>query len=138
MPRQLRWDLSDYPDHVLETAKRLEIRWYLEDHEPDGNHRGRTRGPFEYTGIVVFDDIRLESSTAQDEVRDRHRKKRELHRDHGMIVDRQFETRQQGYEEGTLVFADGFEIQFVFEVVDDGLFEYTLGDETFEIEGATA
>ena len=133
--KYLRWDLGDLDDGVLETANRLEIVWYLADHEPDRGHRGRANGEFEYHGVVVFDDIRLTDDTSREEAKASREKKRSLHRQHGMIVERRFEERTPELEHGTLVFGDGTEISFVFEVLDDGTFRYTVDGETFHLGG---
>lgn len=59
IPRRLRWNMAGLNDEKLRTAKRLEIVWYLQNHPPDGSHRGQGRGSFDYEGRVLFDDIRL-------------------------------------------------------------------------------
>ncbi|EMA14662.1 hypothetical protein [Haloarcula amylolytica] len=127
--------MTDLPAETLQTAKRLEIVWYLEDHEPKGGHRGRTKGDFDYQGVVVFDDIRLSDAPPLDETQRQHRKKQDLNREHGMIVDRVFAERSATYERGTVVYADGTEIPYEFEVFDDGTYRYTIDGETFEFGG---
>lgn len=135
VPTQLQWDMSELSDSVLRTAKRLEIVWYLDDHEPDGGPRGHNEGGFDYEGLAVFDDIRLfESAPVSDETK-KQRKKTTLHRNHGMIVDRVFEERSEGFERGRLVFSDGHDVPYSFEVLDPDRFEYTIDGETFEIGG---
>lgn len=134
-PNRLQWDASEFPEEVLETANRLEIVWYLDDHEPDRGHRGRSNENFDYQGVVVFDDIRLFESAPVNETRRRQQKKVNLHREHGMIVKRVFEERTEGLERGTLVFVDGTEVPYSFEVLGDGQFEYTLDGETFKPGG---
>jgi len=52
-----------------------------------------------------------------------------------MIVDRRFEERREGFERGTLVFVDGTEIPYSFEVLNDGRFKYTIDGEAFELGG---
>ena len=131
----LRWDLRELDGEVLETANRLEIVWYLDDHEPDRGHRGRANGEFEYHGVVAVDDIRLTDDTAREEAKASREKKRSLHREHGMIVERRFEERTAELERGVLVFGDGTEIPFEFEVLDDGTFRYTVEGETFHLGG---
>lgn len=127
--------MSELPTNVLENAKRLEIVWYLEDHEPADGHRGKSKGNFDYRGLVVFDDIRLSESAPISEAQRSQQKKMDLHRAHGMIVDRVFEEQTETLERGTMVFVDGTEVPYAFEVLDDGRFEYTIDGETFEIGG---
>lgn len=134
-PGQIRWDMTDLDDDVLRTAKRLEIVWYIEDHPPDKGHRGRAKGDFDYRGLVAFDDIRLTDDVVDVEAQARLEKKRDLHRKHGMIVERTFEEQSEGLERGTLQFADGAETSYVFEVLDDGRFRYTIDDETYKLGG---
>lgn len=134
-PQKLQWDTSDVPDSIRERAKRLEIAWYLEDHAPADGHHGRNHGG-DYEGFVVLDDVRLFEADPTSETRRRNRKKRALHRDHGMITDREFEERREGYERGTLTFVDGTTVPYTFEVLEDGRFEYTVDGERFEIGGA--
>lgn len=134
-PREIRWDLSELSDDVLESVKRVEIAWHLEDYEPEGGPRGRTKGDFDYRGMVLFDDIRLVQSDPETPEQKQVGKKRELHREHGMIVERNFEMRTQGIERGTLVFSDGSEVPYEFEILDSGGYRYTIDCETFESSG---
>jgi len=134
-PQRLHWDMSDHAEEILKQAKRLEVVWYLEDHEPEGGHRGQNRGEFDYQGFTIFDDIRLFESAPMSDTQHSQNKKRDLHRDHGMIVDRRFEERREGFERGTLVFVDGAEIPYSFEVLNDGRFNYTIDGEAFELGG---
>lgn len=134
-PTQLQWDMSELSDSMLQTAKRLEIVWYLEDHEPDGGPRGHNEGGFDYEGLAVFDDIRLLESAPRIDEAQKQQKKTALHRNHGMIVDRVFEERSEGFERGRLVFSDGHEVSYRFEVVGPARFEYTIDGDTFEIGG---
>lgn len=134
-PQELQWDMSGLSTDVRETAKRLEIVWYLEGHKPDGGPRGRSTGKFDYEGFVVFDEIRLYESAPISETGQRHAKKRDLHREHGMIVERRINEWQDGFEDGTLIFVDGTEVPYSFEVVDENEFEYTVDGETFKIGG---
>ena len=134
-PSVLRWDLTDVDEEILETANRLEIVWYLEDHPPDGNHRGRERGDFEYRGLVAFDDIRLTDDVAGAEASASQDKRNSLHRSHGMLVERTFEERTEMVEHGTFIFADGTEVPYSFEVLSEGRFRYTIDGETFDLGG---
>lgn len=134
-PQELQWDMSGLSTDIRETAKRLEIVWYIEGHEPDGGPRGRTNGEFDYNGFVVFDDIRLYESPPISETARQHDKKLELHRNHGMIVDRTFDERREDFERGRVVYADGTEISFSFEVLGEDKFAYTIDGETFKIGG---
>lgn len=136
-PQTVQWDLTEVSDAALRTAKRLEIVWYLADHEPADGHRGKSNGEFEYRGMVVFDDIRLAASPQISESDLITRKKVELHRDHGMVVDRVIEQWSADSGRGTLVFADGYEAAYRFEQFDDGGSRYTLDGETFELESGT-
>lgn len=134
-PRRIQWDMSDLPREVLESANRLEIVWYLADHEPDGGHRGRSDGDVDFRGIVAFDDIRLSESAPVSQAHAYRDEKMNLHRKHGMIVDRVFEEQTEDFERGTLVFVDGTEVSFEFEALADGRFIQTIDGETFEIGG---
>lgn len=131
-PRRIEWDMTGLPDQALETANRVEIIWYLEDYEPDGGHRGRYNGEFEYEGKMVIDDIRLTDSQQVDDARREKAKRRTLHRRHGMIVDVEIEERSEGHEHGTLVFVDGTEVSFEYERLDDDRERMTLDGEHFE------
>lgn len=133
-PRWLEWDMTDLPDQALKTANRLEIVWYVEDHEPSGNHRGRNEGDFEYHGQVVFDDVRIMESPPRTESQRERDAKRDLHREHGMIVKRTFEERTATSERGVFVFSDGTEVPYEYEILDNGKSRYTLDGETFEYE----
>lgn len=134
-PQHLRWDLSDFDQAILETAKRLEIVWYLKDHPPEDGHRGRSNGDFDYQGLVTFDDIRLTDDVAEQQASASREKKLALYREHGMIVERTFEERTGSLEHGTLVFVDGTEVPYSFEVLADGRLEYTIDGETFLLGG---
>lgn len=134
-PKHIRWDLTGLDEAVLETANRLEIVWYLEEHPPERGHRGRSKGDFDYQGLVAFDDIRLTDDVAEQEASASREKKLALHREHGMIVERTFEERTANLERGTLVFVDGTRVPYSFEVLDDGRFEYTIDGETFLLGG---
>jgi len=134
-PRKIQWDMTDLPDAVLKTAKRLEIVWYLEEHKPTGGHRGRAKGDFDYQGMVIFDDIRLADAPPLNETQRQQQKKQDLHREHGTIVDRVSEERTPTYERGMVVYADGTEIPYEFELFDDGTYHYTIDGETFEFGG---
>lgn len=131
-PRRVQWDMSELPETVLRNAKRLEIVWYLEDHEPTGGHRGKSKGEFDYRGLVVFDDVRLSDSVPVPAVRQQQRKKMDLHRNHGMVVDRSIDEQTQNLERGTLTFADGSSVAYTFEILGEGSFSYTIDGETFE------
>lgn len=137
-PHHLRWDLRDLDKDVLETANRLEIVWYLEDHEPERGHRGRARGKFDYRGLVTFDDIRVTDDAAEAEARASQAKRQALHRAHGMVVERTFEERAEDVERGTLVFVDGTEVSYSFEVLGDDRFRYMIDGETFEFGGESS
>lgn len=137
-PQHLRWDLRDLDDDALETAKRLELVWYLADHEPEEGKRGRARGDFRYRGMVAVDDVRLTDDVAGAEARASQEKRMALHRAHGMVVERSFEERTVDLERGSLVFADGAEVAYELEVLDDGQFRYTIDGETFLLGGALA
>lgn len=137
-PRTVQWDLSGLPDEVLRSAKRLDIAWHAQDDEPAGSPRGRSGRGSERQGVVVFDDIRLSDSVPVSDRRRRQRKKMELHRNHGMVVERTIEEQRETFERGTLVFVDGTEVEYAFEVLDDGSFRHTIDGETFEQGGAGA
>lgn len=134
-PGLLRWDMTGLDDEILRTAKRLEIQWYFAAHPPKRGKgaRGRTKGDIK--GQVMFDDIRLTDDVASAEAAASREKKLDLHRKHGMIVERTFDEQTEDTERGTLVFADGTEIAYVFEVLDDGRFRYTIDGETFVFGG---
>ena len=134
-PTRLRWNLSDVDDDILEAANRLEIVWYLEDYPPDGGHRGRARSEFEYTGLVAFDNIRLTDDIATGERDAKNEKRRQLHRSHGMLVDRVVDERNDSFESGIFVFADGTEIPFTYEILDDGRARETIDGEVYELGG---
>lgn len=134
-PQHLRWNLGDVDEAKLESAKRLEIAWYLADHPPDRNQRGHARGDFEYHGTVAFDGIRLTADVAGAEALASRDKKLELHRRHGMLLERNVEERREGHVRGTLVFGDGAEIPYEFEVLAEGRFRYTIDGETFALGG---
>lgn len=134
-PQELQWNMSGLPTDVRKTAKRLEIVWYLEGHKPDGGHRGRSEDGFEYNGFVFFDEIRLYESQPISDADQSLQVERNLHRDHGMIAEREFEMVREGLERGTLVFVDGTEVEYEFEVVDDDQFKHTIDGETFKIGG---
>lgn len=134
-PHLLRWNLTDFDEEILATANRLEIVWYLEDHPPERGHRGRARGDFDYQGFVVIDDVRLTDDVTSGEAEASRDKKLALHRKHGMIVERTYEERTDAVERGTLLFGDGTEIPFTFEILDDGRFRYTIDGESFLLGG---
>lgn len=134
-PREIQWDLSDLSDEILQSVERVEIGWQLADHRPEGGPRGRTKGEFDYQGMVLFDDVRLLESNPETPETQQVNKKRALHREHGMIVDRKFETRTADLERGTLVFSDGTEVPYEFEILDSGGYRYTIDGETFESSG---
>ena len=134
-PRTVQWDMTDLSDEVLRTAKRLEIVWYLEDHEPDGGHRGNSKGDFDYQGLVAFDDIRLSETAPVSEAKKKQQKRMALHRKHGMIVTRNFEERREGFERGTLIYADGTEVPYEYESLDGTGYRYTIDGERFEVDG---
>lgn len=130
--RTVQWDMSGLPDDVLGTAKRLEIVWFLEDHEPQDGHRGRANGDFDYQGHVVFDDIRLAESNPISETGKAQRIQMDLHREHGMIVDQIREEMTKDLERGTFVFADGTEIPYEAKILDNGQVRYTIDGKTHE------
>lgn len=134
-PREIQWDLSDVSDEILRSVKRVEIVWQLEDHRSAGGPRGRTNGAFDFHGTVLFDDIRLLAADPETPEQKQVSKKRELHREHGMIVDRKFETRTADFERGTLVFSDGTSVPYEFEILDSGGYRYSIDGETFESSG---
>lgn len=132
--QRIQWDMSGLPDAVLESARRLEIAWYLDEHEPSGKQEGRAKGAFSYEGIVLFDDVRLTDSNPTSGVVGRGQKLRQLHRNHGRLDRREVDERGEGSQRGRLVFADGAE--FAYSYADrEGYVEYTLDGETFELEG---
>jgi hypothetical protein len=65
----------------------------------------------------------------------KRQKKTDLHREHGAIVDRTFDDREERFERGTLVFSDGHTVAYSFEVLGPDRFEYTVDGETFELGG---
>lgn len=65
--REIAWDTSELSEAVRGAVHRIEIVWYLEDHRPAGGPRGRTKGDFEYEGVVLFDNIRLLASDPDSE-----------------------------------------------------------------------
>lgn len=128
-PNRLEWDLSEYPVEVLETATRLEIVWDVAEGDVD-RPSAPAEGP-DYRWLVTFDDVRLHESPPLNEVRRLQQKRMNLHRQHGMIVERDIEESREGYERGTLEYADGTEVQYSFEVVGEDQFRHTLDNETF-------
>lgn len=134
-PQYVRWDLSTLDEGVRRTANRLEIVWYLEEHPPDDDHRGRARGDFDYRGLVAVDDVRLSDDVGGEEARASQEKQMSLHREHGMVVERTFEERTEDRERGTLVFVDGTEVPYSFEVLDGDRFRYAIDGETFLLGG---
>jgi hypothetical protein len=134
-PRDLQWDMSDLSTEVREAAKRLEIVWYMEGHKPESGPRGRATGDVDYEGFTVFDNVRLYESPAVTEAERSLQFERDLHRDHGMIVERDFEYERDGLERGKLVFVDGTEVSYTFEVLGDNKYEHTIDGETFRIGG---
>lgn len=131
----VQWDMTDLSTEILEAATRLEIVWYLEEHEPDRGHRGRAKGEFDYDGIVIFDDIRLSDTIPVTESQQSHEKKRDLHSEHGSIADRVLEEQREGYERGTYVYSDGTEVPYEFELLSEG-YRYVIDGESFEIGGS--
>lgn len=133
-PRTIEWDMSDLSEETLKRATRLEIVWYLEDYEPEGGPRGLSNGDFDYQGLVVFDDIRLDKAPSVSQAQKPQRKRRHLQREHGMIVNRDIEEKSENLERGVFVFADGTEVSYEFEALDDGRIRYTIDGEAFEFE----
>lgn len=133
--RKVQWDMTGLSEDVLANAKRLEIVWYLADHEPTGSHRGKAKGGFDYRGLVVFDDVRMAASEPVSESQKSLQKRMDLHRAHGMIVERVFEEQTETLERGQLTYADGFTTTYAFEVLSEDRFEYTIDGETFLIGG---
>lgn len=134
-PEEIQWDMSELSDDIRKSVRRVEMVWYLEDHEPEGGPHGHLKGDFDYQGLILFDDIRLLRSVSNTDQRELRRKKRHLHRAHGMIIDRTFEQRSVGLESGTFVFSDGFSVEYTYETVSDQQFKYSLNGETFKIGG---
>ena len=83
----------------------------------------------------MFDDIRLTDDVSEAEAVASQNKKLDLHRRHGMILERKIEERKDDLERGVLVFGDGTEVPFTFEVLGETQFRYTLDGETFELGG---
>jgi hypothetical protein len=133
--RDLQWDMSDLSTEVREAAKRLEIVWYIEGHKPESGPRGGATGDVDYEGFTVFDNVRLYESSAVTEAQRSLQFERDLHRDHGMIVERNFEYERDRLERGTLLFVDGTEVSYTFEVLGDNKYEHTIDGETFRIGG---
>jgi F0F1-type ATP synthase membrane subunit c/vacuolar-type H+-ATPase subunit K len=131
--RMVQWDMTDLSTDALANANRLEIVWYLADHEPAGGHRGKAKGGFDYRGLVAFDDIRTAASEPVSEALKSHQKRMDLHRDHGMIVERVFQEQTETLERGQLTYADGFTTTYAFEILSEDRFEYTIDGETFVI-----
>lgn len=134
-PRTIEWDMTALPDQVLETANRLEIAWYLEEHEPVDGRRGRGRGAFEYEGITLFDDVRIVDAPSLSGPQRERNKRLDLHREHGKIVERLIEERAEDYERGILVYADETEVPFEEAILEDGRERVTIDGETFEYGG---
>jgi hypothetical protein len=132
LPQKIQWNLSDISEEVLRSVRRVEIAWYHDDYEPVRGPRGRNKGDFEYQGLVIVDNIRLLKSDPDTSARKVRNKETELRRTHGMIVDRVFEERTGNLERGTLVYSDGAEIPYEYEILDDGGAKYTIDGETFE------
>lgn len=133
--QRVQWDMSSLSDEKLRTAKRLELTWYHEGHKPDGGHRGQTSGGFEYEGLVVFDNIRLSASPPVTAAMQLTQRKRQLHREHGMIIERVIEYRSPKSGRGRIVFADGYEASYEYEQFASGGYRYTIDGVTFEVGG---
>lgn len=132
-PRRIQWDMSGLGDDVLESAVRLDVVWYPEDQEPERDRPWRWKRDAEFRGLVVFDDVRLTETAPVIDARKSQQKKMDLHRAHGMIVDRVFEEQTETLERGTIEFVDGTEVPNAFEVLDDGRYRYVFDGETFVI-----
>lgn len=128
-PNRLQWDLSGLPDDVLEAATRLEIVWDVAEEDVD-RPTAPEKGP-DFRWLVTFDDVRLDESPPLSESRRLQQKRTNLNRQHGMVVERDIEEWREGYERGTLKYADGTEVQYSFEVVGEDQFRHTLDNETF-------
>lgn len=133
-PSQIKWNLTDLDDEILETAKRLEITWYLKDQPAEGGPRGRNKGDFDYRGRLALDDIRLTDDVSGGEILASQEKTRDLHRKHGMIAERTFEKRGENMISGTFVFVDGTEVPVAVEKVDEQV-RYTIDGESFFLGG---
>jgi len=124
--------MSEISDDILNSVRKLEITWYPEEYEPTGGAEGRN-GESDYNGIVLFDDIRLSESQPISDSTRRSQKLRELNRNHGRLDRREIEEREEGFQRGSLVFADGASFPYTYEILSDKV-EYTLDGEMFELE----
>lgn len=132
-PRLIQWDMTELPEDVLATASWLEIRWTPVDGEPIDTPSGTASGTLDYRQLVVFDDVRLSTDEPISDADRLQQKRMDLHREHGMIVERVFEEQTETVERGTIEYADGYVAEYAFEELDGGRFRYTLDGETFVI-----
>lgn len=132
MRKRVSWDLSDVDETVLDSAKRLEIVWYPEDHEPASGFRGQNTNGFDYQGYVAFDDIILTDADPISDIERRHQLMDELRRKHGTIVERNVEQQSVDSTRGTMVLADGYTFEYSAEQQGDGL-RTTIDGQTFEL-----
>lgn len=128
--RTVQWNLSGAPEYALRSAERLDIVWFL--NETDSNDDDCPHGGFEDDALVVLDNVRLNESPIISEARSWQRKKLDLHREHGMIVDREFHEMTKDYERGTWIFSDGTEIQYEYRSTPDG-YTYVIDGEVFRV-----
>lgn len=133
-PAELAWDMSDISTEKREKAKRLEITWYPTDHPPQRGARGNANG-FEYTGGVVFDDIRVTDDPDVVSQATFRRHWRQLLFEHGRHVETRPQSRTETTEEGVLVFESGTELSYTFRLLEDGSSTLTIDGTTYEFEG---
>lgn len=131
---QLYWDMSDLSNEVLSSPERLEIVWYSADQKPDGGPRGRGSSAG-VEGLTVLDNVRLTDAphvAAQTGVRNTVR---DLRLEHGHIDDVVTTQRSDTAESGYILFADGTQISYEFEVLSDDVYRYVIDGETFRQGG---
>lgn len=131
-PRRMQWDMSDLPEDVLATANRLEVTWRPEDGESTADALPTAEG-VDFRQLVVLDDVRLSADEPISDAERLQRKRMDLNREHGMIVERVPEVQNDTVERGTIEYADGYRTEYAFEELDDGGYRYTLDGETFVI-----
>lgn len=134
-PQEVQWDLSGLPSAVLEHATKLEIVWRPETPVSGTDEGSKSNWGPPYRSIVAFDEIRLYDTPPMSPIERLQQKRSNLHRKHGMIVDRRIAVNRDGYERGVVEYVDGTNVSYTFEVLGEDRYRYTIDGETFVIDG---
>jgi len=133
-PVRLYWDLSDVDERIRDSVVRLELVCERADQPSSEGPHGRNGG---IRGSITLDDVALSDSPDVIAAAKLQTHWQGLLAKYGDHVETVPEVKKTSVESGRFIFDDG-DIEYGFEIGDDGTHVFTLGSTAYRFEDGMA